>query len=632
MRKPASIATVLLVLAVIASFIACVAHARRQFQEMDSYLVVDLFQEPLSKSVNYVGWSYKPTEWSGQAAPRTAGPLLGSAIDKAPDIAIASIMKTSGFKRYHDRSVGGPLPATTAEARAFLAHQISVDPKFSSLPLHGVYRLGLITAIGGLNLPKPLEGAILLPLGTTYSLGPGLIYGLVDAVAPAPMAFMYWASIVTLLVFHAAAAAQYFLTRRLGVGAAASALAALWFLFATNHFQYAFHLGSTIWMVAASTVFLWVLARHFQRGGKGGDIGLAAGVLIFFHYLVVIYYGAFLLYDFIRRWRAEAAPGASVLGRIREAFGVGFAILRVHWLGLALVFGCALLFFQPGQGQRGVMASLSEAPTYLAYSVATLFGVNAEDGFTGSYAGAALQAAIALVVLAAGAVRLARATKAGERYAGQVGGFLLCLAGGYLIFMALGLVNVTPTRHILFLPPALFVLGAYGLELIGSLIARAFKLKPGAAAPATAVLVVAAIAGLAAEQSRLTATSSVYPTPLPSTDGAQHFAGVYGNASPVAWELGLPLLSRDAAMAANAPVLYADTDCDLACLKDAEGKSAGSAKLTEAKPLGDYFRAVKMNAFITPFSEKRFLFDRWNRLHLAAIRFAPPPQAPQGPH
>ena len=591
------------VLVILISLVVCAGFRRQHFQELDSYAVGDFFTDPRSAVVQYALFGYGV----GHARPDQGA--AAEAIRAAPDFALRAIGRTSIYHRFQAKAApGAPLSADPSAVRALLTQGVKADSRLSGLGPHALYRMGLFAAISATPLPEMLRRAIFLPLASTYSFGPALVYSAIWSLRPDPAAFMSSATLATVAVFHLAALLLLGALARLRLPPAASGLAAIWFVFASSPYAYAFHLGSTVWMMAATAAFLFVLAKDAPTRQRARRASWATAILVFFSYLVVVFYAAFVVVHLLERMKAKDRP--------RSWRALVGELLADLWPAAVGVIVCAALFYEPGQGARGGMADISEAPTYLAYILLNLFGI-AGSGSTSAFAPHnAIQLLVVVSLLACGAAsawKIARGPDTPARAGARLLGGVILIYGA---MCAAGLLAPAPTRHMLFLAPALYLLLAFGLAWTG---AQARRIAPRAArAPAAAVLliVLASGVGIAAQQARFSLVRSALPEHLP----AGHFVGVIGNESPAAWTLGLPHLKVADLPGVSGSVLYADSDCDMACLR--QNPAMTSADIVRFIPLASYDMHTKMLAFVPPIDERRFPFDRWNRMYMGRIDVA----------
>ena len=601
------------ILGVIVSLVICTGFRQRHFQEFDSYMVGEFFADPRASVIDYALFGYGARHAPlGQSA-------AAKVVRAAPDFALRAIGETPAYRRFQAKIAPNALPADDpAAVRAMLARGVAADPRLSGLGPHALYRMGLFAAISATPLPEMVRSAMFLPLASTYSFGPALVYSAIWSLRHDPAVFMSSATLATVVVFHLAALLLLGALARLRLPPAASGLAAIWFVFASTPYAYAFHLGSTVWMMAATAAFLFVLAKDAPARQRARRASWATAILVFFSYLVVVFYAAFLIVHLLERMRDKARP-PSWRAWVME-------LLADLWPAALGVIVCAALFYEPGQGARGGMADISEAPTYIAYILLNLFGI-AGSGSTSAFAPHyAIQLLVVVGLLACGAVsawKVARGPDTPARVTARLLGGVVLIYGA---MCAAGLLAFAPTRHMLFLAPAFYLLLAFGLAWTG---ARARRMAPRAAmAPAAVVLliVLASGVGIAAQQARLRLVRSALPEHLP----AGHFVGVIGNESPAAWTLGLPHLKVADLPALSGSILYADSDCDMACFRHHPGMTA--ADIVRFIPLASYDMHAKMLAFVPPIDERRFPFDRWNRMYMGRIDVArvEPGGAPRG--
>jgi hypothetical protein len=585
------------------SFVICADFRDQHFQELDSYTVGDFFADPHAAVVEYALFGYGV----GHAAPGQGA--AAKSVRAAPDFALRAIGRTSIYHRFQTKFDPQASASSDPEAvRAVLARGVASDSRLNTLGGHALYRLGLLAGVSAAPLPDVMRDAILLPLGSTYSFGPALIYSALWALQPEPAAFVHSATLATIAVFHLAALLLLGTAVRLRLPPAVGAVMSVWFVFASTPGSYAFHLGSSVWMMAASAAFLFVVAKHLPRRDRARRVSWVTAALVFFSYLVVVYFAGFALCDLLERLKGADRPGWRAL--IRE-------ILVDYWPAAFGLVACAVLFYEPGQGARGAMASLGEAPTYFAYIVLNLFGIAGGGAGAASAIANALQIALVSALLILGVVQAWGVARGPETPARTMARVFGCVGLVYVGMSIAGLLAPAPTRHMLFLAPMLYLILAFGLASAGSLVSK--RLPGLGLMPAASVLLLAIVAGigLGAQQARFTQVRAAYLGRLPQG----RYLGVVGNESPIAWSLRLPRLRTRDLQNLSGSVLYADSDCDLTCFR--KGAAVALPAGSRFVPLPSADRHAKMIAFVPPIDDSRFPFDRWNRVYLGRIDVGP---------
>ncbi|HEU0081173.1 MAG TPA: hypothetical protein VFQ72_04115 [Candidatus Paceibacterota bacterium] len=352
-------------------------------------------------------------------------------------------------------------------------------------------------------LPHFLTAGFALALSSTYSFGPGLVYGLVSGPHASYGEFMTRSMLATILLFHLGVLFVYFALREAKARPVAASIASTALLFSLSISSYGYHLGSTIWNFATTAFFLWFALRQYRTMPAEKSlrtISWVTGVLVFFNYLIVFCWAAFLAAHCVRAWREM--PGKSALGRIA-------LLLKSQWLALVLMFLCALFFFPPGQSNKGMIVSLFEAFSFPYHIALNMFSL-----FNKSVVADIVQFAIAVVLVGAGIWSLKKDEK-GERAAARP--FLFSLGSIFLAVFVAGLfglgLSFGPSRHVLFIAPLFFVYAGLGVDALLDRYERARMLAP-------AVLISLAAFGFWSLAERMAET--VDKTGLIQSDGAQH--------------------------------------------------------------------------------------------------------------
>lgn len=222
-------------------------------------------------------------------------------------------------------------------------------------------RLRMRDAIIAAPLPHFLKAGFAVPFGSTYSLGPGILYGILDGPNVSYDAFMSRAVALTIILFHLIALCMFFIFRRLRLHPLTSLAVASGFLFAISNYSYGYHLGSTVWNIAVSAAFVLFFVAWKDSPRFLSKISAATAALVFFSYLIAFW------------WIAALAQ--YIFSKRKEIFVSGGAFLRNTWriaisqvamfIALAVT---ALLLYPPGQGDR-LTTSLRTLPSNFYYVV-----------------------------------------------------------------------------------------------------------------------------------------------------------------------------------------------------------------------------------------------------------------------
>lgn len=313
------------------------------------------------------------------------------------------------------------------------------------------FRLRTRDAIVDAPLPQFVRSAFAVPFGSTYSLGAGLFYGVLDGPSVSYDAFMSRAVAMTIILFHLIALCLFLIFRRLRFHPLASLTAAFGFLFAISNYSYGYHLGSTVWNMAVTVAFIWFFVMLKDSSRFLVKISAAATVLVFFSYLIIFWW--------------VAALAQYIVSQRKEIFSSGGEFVRNAWriirsqlaMFIALIV-TALLLYPPGQGDR-LTTSLRALPLNFYYIVLNFVSIWNRNAIFD-----AVQCVIALFLIVAGVVAFGRSKNKsdGARTTQGVVGWFFLFVG---LAMAAGVLGFAPDRHILFVAPAVFVALAFGLDV-----------------------------------------------------------------------------------------------------------------------------------------------------------------------
>lgn len=611
----------LTILVISLSYATSLSFRSEHFQELDSYSVYAILQNPKESALSYTSWSYLPAVWGSpslEAREADDTPMAARIVDDwTPDWALETLRRQPIFERYYRTRAGPDIDArTTAEIRAFLVTQLRGDERLKRLPLHGLYRFGLIIGVSTLALPDVVERALLVPLASTISVGPGLLYGAIYGFSESYREFMDYATFLTITIFYVSSLLLFLFFLKIRINVYVSSIVIILFVFSISIYSYAFHLGNTIWSLAAASIFLYAAAASWGRTAFAARVSWSAAVLVLFSYLIVVYYIAALVLE----WADGIRRGEIARSLAERALSASAGVLAANRAGIASTLAVAVLFFQTGQGLRAVMRSVSEAPDYLYYSILNYVAL-----FNGVGALNAVQFAAGGAAFCAGAAALCRKPSDWGLRRDVRASLIVTTAGVYLAFVAAGLLNITPTRHILFVAPVFIAVVAVGIEWCGAGLSRIAggahgRVRPAARHAAGLLALVAwTLVGFTAQQTRFAAVTD----PTAAMAVPAEVQGVVGNALPVAWDTGKPVLRFKDVLQRGGKFLYASTDEPLASwLARVAPDYEGVAQIAEIEDLAVIESRQAFTAFVPRMGDGRFAFMRPNSLYVTLFELA----------
>lgn len=350
---------------------------------------------------------------------------------------IQALFKIPFIKNHTLNQMAG-LTQEEVEARLALKKPIGV--------LRMVVRTVLFSSLFSVFSFYPLKSAFITAFTSTYSAGSGFVYGfLFSNPTVSYEQFTSIALIITQLLFHLSAVLLFLIITKLNLGQRAAALAGLLLLFSIGVYSYGYNLGLTIWNIFTGFLWLWLLVINLKHSKLLQRISLASGVLIFFNYLIVFYWGAFLLaYLFVK---VKNNVG------VKNIYQQALSLLRTQYLAILLIGICALVFYPPGGGNP-VTTSFRTFPADFYYIILNFFSFYNHSAFFNI-----IQFIAASFMTAGGVLFL---FKNNGRVADDES--LVIFKKTIILFLAffsiaamMKVLGFAPARQILFLTPLLFV-------------------------------------------------------------------------------------------------------------------------------------------------------------------------------
>jgi hypothetical protein len=318
-----------------------------------------------------------------------------------------------------------------------------VTQRISTLNVFALLRYGYIEAVNIAHVPHQLQGFFTLPLSSTYSAGPGLLYGLITTSHTSYESFMSRIIFLELLIFHLAVLLLYLTCRKLKINNSVSIIASLLFLFSISLYSSGYEAGSTLWIFSSEIFLLWIIARNRQKSNYLKKISYWTALLVFFNYLIIFLWAAALLELFVQKFKDNQT--------FKNFWPTAWPIIKSQLVAIIFIIVCAAVFYQPGQSYRGT-SSLQTLPSYLYYIVLNFFSF-----YTHSYLWQTVQFLIGSIFILGTIFYLFKKTPGQD---GTKQAIKQTLAWFFVIFWILILIKIldlVPTRHILFLSPLWFL-------------------------------------------------------------------------------------------------------------------------------------------------------------------------------
>lgn len=311
------------------------------------------------------------------------------------------------------------------------------------------FRYALIQGVTLLQMPFPIQSFFATGLGSTYSSGVGLLYGLVGGKDGTYEDFMSRNMVISITLFHLAILLLFLILRKVGTSNFISVFVSLLAIFSISLYSSGIHIGSTVWNFTTELFWIWYLLKNIQSPKFLKKISWLSGVLIFFNYLILFFWLAFLMVTL----KEKTIPFSQ-----RRLLRNALDLIREQWAAIILIGACAILFVQPGQGFRG-QTHLIEIPKNIYYIILNFF-----SWYTHSPLIDAIQFGLGILFVFAGGYFIFRKQDTKERkILKNIIEVILIL---YVILVCIQTLSFTPTRHILFLFPIIYLSSGIGLNFL----------------------------------------------------------------------------------------------------------------------------------------------------------------------
>ncbi len=314
-----------------------------------------------------------------------------------------------------------------------------------------IIHYGYIVAVSKLHLPHQIQGFFSLPLGSTYSAGPGLLYSLISGSNTSYEGFMSSVLFLNILIFHLCALGLYLLCKKIKLSNPAAIISSLCFLFSVSYYSSSYSTGSTLWNFASEILMLNLIAAFYLHKNFLKILSFSTAILVFFNYLVVFLWAAALLAILWPKLRSQQFT-------FKNLRAEGWTLIKSQSFAIILIFICGALFFVPGQSNRGSITWQS-LPGYLYYIILNFFTFNTHGVLLKN-----IQFAFGLIIsgLALYFILFKNVSvNPIQNIIKKILGWFVLIFCLLIIFKVLGLV---PTRHILFLAPIWFIGLALALD------------------------------------------------------------------------------------------------------------------------------------------------------------------------
>lgn len=394
------------------SFVWHVSHRLEHFQECDSAAVYNMIYNFPTDALSYTALTFP----KGNAlSPEQAEKILN-------------------------------LPATQKTLKPIISKygEEKITQKLTELNALAVMHYGIIHTVESLHLPHQLLGAFSVPLSSTYSAGPGLLYTLISTPNTPYEDFMSRVLFLTIFIFHVAVILLYILCRKLKISTEASIISSLLLLFSISLYSSAYHTGSTLWNFSTEILLLFLVATCYGHKNFLKILSYAVSILVFFNYLIIFLWAAILLSVLFKNLSGQVKT-------VKTITRAAWSLIKTQRVGILFIALCGILFFQPGQSIRGT-SNIHLLGKDIYYIVLNFFSFYTHGKFW-----EITQFIIGGVIIILSLFALFK-KQVEDPEAKKI--IKTTLAWFFLIFLLLvifKILNLVPTRHILFLIPIWFI-------------------------------------------------------------------------------------------------------------------------------------------------------------------------------
>ena len=390
---------------------------KNHYQEIDSYISYAMMEDGIRLLPGYLSNSY-------HSAPSVFTVSVKTLLDHTPEWVISILdkgeIKTSLLRKTRlENKVGLRELITIAVEKKIITENINI---------HAAYRSLLATLIEHSAAPELVKRAMIYPLATTFSIGPGLIYSVIYQWIREYEDFKNSVLFITLAFHYIACLSLFFVFKEIKLAPIVTISIPLWYSLSLSNVSYAMHMGCYGWNTATVTI-LTGLAMVLVKKDRIEIAYYASAIGMLFSYMSILIFFPMLAYILYARLVGRNGLSLPSVGRIYFT-----AILVLVYL---------ILFFQPGQGTKVPSAPdrwVIDYPYFIVLNIFSVFNLNLNLLKT-------VQLIIPLMLIFMYFSGVARIGKfLGKEYFIP---FIVLLI--YLILWTFGLLNPIPSRHVLFL-------------------------------------------------------------------------------------------------------------------------------------------------------------------------------------
>jgi len=421
------------------SFINSVMVHDKVFHEIDSVLPYALLSDKSNLQVKkYVAYSYGSKNCD--KVDECPGALI-STIDRLPDWIIKKISQQDTFNLIHKKIFGEEIiPDDPVKIKELFKRIIDARPALSNIPLHGIYRLGLDVLIDKASINNDMSNILKFPLASTYTIGMSFLYGTIYLLTDNEVKFFEIATLLNVLLFHLAAILLFLTFKKLNFDEYLSIILSMFFLFSSSLYSYSFHLGSTNIGIFSIVVFFYLSATNMHENNYYSRMMRISSILFIFNYIAILLFLATFFCSLIEKTKHYQNHFFYC------CLGLPLKTLQENKMSFGLVLLILLFFYQPGQGVRGEITETSDIPTYIYLFILNLFAWSNLKLNLIMNSQFILFSILVLIAIWAYIKNLIFFKKLDP-----FGKIITSFVSFYIILLLVGALNLTPSRHVLFL-------------------------------------------------------------------------------------------------------------------------------------------------------------------------------------
>ena len=162
----------------------------------------------------------------------------------------------------------------------------------------GKFRICFIEMLFPDDQGNIIKKYISIPLSSTYTIGMGVIYSLIHSVFSSYSNFLFYCQILLIMLLHIGFAYLYSLLKLISKSINFSLVLSLIYLFSISIYSYSFHLGSTVWILTSTIMYLYYVLLHLNKKLKFTIFILITFLLFLFNFINFVFFTIYILFLF----------------------------------------------------------------------------------------------------------------------------------------------------------------------------------------------------------------------------------------------------------------------------------------------------------------------------------------------